>query len=95
MTDPVLSRHRAEILRLAHEHGATEVRVFGSRARGEGNEASDIDLLVELEVGRSLLDLIGLQHAIEDLTHLEVDALTPNGLSPYLRETILAEAIPL
>jgi predicted nucleotidyltransferase len=42
-----------------------------------------------------LLDLIGLQHAIEDLTHLEVEALTPNGLSPYLRDTILSEAVPL
>jgi hypothetical protein len=93
--DPVLSRHRSEILRLAREHGATEVRVFGSRARGEGEADSDIDLLVDLEVGRSLLDLIGFQHAIEDLTNLEVDALTPNGLSPYLRDTILSEARPL
>jgi predicted nucleotidyltransferase len=95
MTDPVLSRYRAEILRLAAEHGAKNVRVFGSRARGEGGSESDIDLLLDLEGGRSLLDLIGLEHAIEDLTHLEVDVVTTGGLSPYLRDRVLAKAVPL
>ena len=95
MTDPVFSRYRSEILRIAAEHGAKNVRVFGSRARGEGGGDSDIDLLLDLEAGRSLLDLIGLEHAIEDLTHLEVDAVTTGGLSPYLRDRVLAEAVPL
>ncbi len=95
MTDPVLSRYRSEILRIAAEHGAKNVRVFGSRARGEAGRDSDIDLLLELEAGRSLLDLIGFEHAIEDLTLLEVDAVTTGGLSRYLRDRVLAEAVPL
>lgn len=95
MNDPVLSRYRAEILRIAAEHGASHVRAFGSRARGEGRADSDIDLLLDLEAGRSLLDLIGLEHAIEDLTHLDVDVVTTGGLSPYLRDRVLAEAVPL
>lgn len=95
MRDPVLSHQRSEILRIAADHGAKNVRVFGSRARGEGRTESDIDLLIDLDDGRSLIDLIGLEHAIEDLTHLEVDAVTTRGLSPYLRDRILAEAIPL
>ncbi len=95
MNDPVLSRYRAEILQIAAEHGASHVRAFGSRAKGEGRADSDIDLLLDLEAGRSLLDLIGLEQAIEDLTHLEVDVVTTAGLSPYLRDRILAEAVPL
>lgn len=95
MTDPILSRYRDDILRIARMHGATQVRVFGSRARGEGRTGSDIDLLVELEDGRSLLDLIGLEQDVEDLTQRSVDALTPAGLSPYIRDQILAEARPL
>ena len=95
MKDPVLSRYRAEILRIAAEHGARHVRAFGSRARGEGEADSDIDLLLDLEAGRSLLDLIGLEQAIEDLTHLEVDVVTTGGLSPYLKDRVLAEAVPL
>ena len=95
MNDPVLSQYRTEILRLAAEHGASCVRAFGSRARGEGRVDSDIDLLLDLEAGRSLLDLIGLEQAIEDLTHLEVDVVTTGGLSPYLRDRVLAEAVPL
>ena len=66
--DPVLSRSSAEILRIATEHGARHVRAFGSRARGEGRADSHIDLLLDLEAGRSLLDLISLDQAIEDLT---------------------------
>ncbi|MFQ5528081.1 MAG: nucleotidyltransferase family protein [Thermoanaerobaculia bacterium] len=95
MKDPVLSRYRTEILGIAAEHGARDVRAFGSRARGEGGADSDIDLLLELDAGRSLLDLIGLEQAIEDLTHLEVDVVTTGGLSPYLRDRVLAEAVPL
>lgn len=95
MNDPVLSRFRGDILRIAAAHGARHVRVFGSRARGEGDAGSDIDLLLDLEAGRSLLDLIGLEQEIEDLTHLGVDAVTTGGLSPYLRDRVLAEAIPL
>jgi uncharacterized protein len=84
-----------EVLRVAHRHGATAVRVFGSWARGEQTERSDLDLLVDLEAGRSLLDLVAIKQELEDLLHCPVDVVTERSLSPVLRERILAEAIPL
>jgi uncharacterized protein len=71
------------------------VRVFGSLARGEGREDSDLDLLVTLGEGRSLLDLVGLKQDLEDLVHRPVDVVTERALSPYLRDRVLSEAIPL
>ena len=81
-----------EILRVARANGATAVRVFGSRARGEASDASDLDLLVQLEPKRSLLDLVGMKQALEDLLGIRVDVVTEQALSPYLRAGILAEA---
>ena len=95
MSDLILQRYRAEILNLALRHGARNVRVFGSRARGEAGESSDLDLLVTLGEGRSLLDLIGFKQDLEDLVHRPVDVVTEQALSPYLRERVLSEAIPL
>ena len=95
MRDRVLDEHRAEILRVASAHGASNVRVFGSRARGEGDERSDVDILVQLEGGRSLLDLVRLKRELEELTHCAVDVVTDNGLSPLLRNEILAQAVAL
>ncbi len=90
-----LKKHRAEILDLARRHGANNVRVFGSMARGEGEEDSDLDLLVSLAQGRSLLDLVGLKLDLEELVHRSVDVVTERALSPYLRERVLSDAIPL
>jgi putative addiction module component (TIGR02574 family) len=90
-----LQRYREEILEVASRHGAGNVRIFGSLARGEGSEASDLDLLVTLAEGRSLLDLVGLKQDLEDLVHRPVDVVTEGALSPYLRDRILAEAVPL
>ncbi|MCC5877988.1 MAG: nucleotidyltransferase family protein [Candidatus Sumerlaeia bacterium] len=84
-----------EILRIASSHGALKVRVFGSRARGEERSESDLDLLVEFEQGRTLLDAIGLEQELADLLGYPVQVLTPGGLSPHLREKILRTAIPL
>jgi len=95
MSNSLLQKHRAEILDLALRHGASNVRVFGSLARGEGNEDSDLDLLVTLEEGRSLLDLAGLKQDLEDLVHRPVDVVIERALSPYLRDRVLSEAIPL
>ena len=81
-----------EILRVARENGATSVRVFGSRARGDASATSDLDLLVRLEPTRSLLDLIGMKQALEDLLGIKVDVVTERALSPYLLKVILAEA---
>ena len=95
MSNSLLQKYRAEILALARRHGAKNVRVFGSLARGEGNEDSDLDLLVTLEEGRSLLDLVGLKQDLEDLVHRPVDVVTERALSPYLRDRVLSEVIPL
>jgi len=90
-----LNKHREAILRLAVKHGARNVRVFGSVARGTASEASDLDLLVEMEPGRSLLDLVALNQDLEDALGRPVDVVTEGGLSPYIRDKILAEAIAL
>lgn len=95
MSSAVLKKYRAEILNLAMRHGARNVRVFGSFARGEERQGSDLDLLVTLGEGRSLLDLVGLKQDLEDLVHRPVDVVTEKALSPYLRERVLSEAIPL
>lgn len=71
------------------------MRVFGSQARGEAGVGSDLDLLVTLAEGRSLLDLVGLKQDLEDLMHRSVDVVTEQALSPYLRDRILSQAVPL
>ena len=91
----LLKFRRAEILRLAQDHGAHNVRVFGSVARGEARPESDIDFLVEMDSGRSLLDLIELSQDLELLLQHKVDVLTDQGLSPHLEQRIHAEAVPL
>lgn len=85
---------RAEILRLAESHGARNIRVFGSVVRADNRDDSDVDLLVEFDKGKSLLDLIGLKLDLEDLLGAKVDVVTPNSLS-YIRNRVLAEALPL
>jgi len=91
----LLTCKRPEILRLAQEHGAHNVRIFGSVARGKAHADSDIDFLVEMDNGRSLLDLIELSQDLETLLQRKVDILTDQGLSPYLAQRIYAEAVPL
>jgi hypothetical protein len=93
--DRLLAEKREEILRLAASRGARNVRVFGSVARGEATEDSDIDLLVEVESGRSLLDVVGLWLDLQQLLDRKVDLLTDAGVNRHLRERIMAEARPL
>ncbi len=90
-----LRARRKEILGCATDHGARNVRVFGSTVRGEAGATSDVDLLVEMEPGRSLIDLVGLEQDLEELLGTRVEVLSDNGVSPYLRERIHAEAVPL
>jgi uncharacterized protein len=93
--DELLKEKREEILRIAAVHGARNVRIFGSVARGEADEASDIDLLVDMEPGRSLLDLAALFSELGDLLGRKVDVVTEKGLYWLLRRRILKEAKPL
>jgi predicted nucleotidyltransferase len=91
----VLRARRTEILELAARHGARNVRVFGSVARGDDKNGSDVDLLVDVDSGRTLLDVIGLEQDLEELLGRPVEVLTDGGLSPYLKDRILAEATAL
>ena len=93
--DELLKDRREDILRIAAQHGAHNVRVFGSVARGEARPDSDVDLLVELESGRSLLDLGGLLMDLQTLLGREVDVVTDKGLRDRIRARILQEARPL
>ncbi len=93
--DEVLKGQRAEILRIAAQHGAHNVRVFGSVVRGEATPDSDLDVLVDLEPGRSLLDHAGLLVALEQLLGRKVDVVTERGLRARARDRILKEAVPL
>jgi hypothetical protein len=87
--------HRDRILQLAALHGASNVRVFGSVARGDTTPASDLDLLVDLAPRRSLLDLIRLQREVSELLGASVDVVSSRGLRPAIRQRVLAEAVPL
>jgi predicted nucleotidyltransferase len=91
----LLQSKRQEIMQIAARHGATNVRVFGSVARGEARPDSDIDFLVNLEANRSLLDLARLLRELQTLLNRPVDVVTEAGLRPRLRPQVLREARPL
>ncbi len=86
---------REEILRIAASHGAHNVRIFGSVARGEAGPESDVDVLVDMEAGRSLFDLGGLLSDLQELLNQPVDVVTEKGLREHIRERVLREAVPL
>jgi predicted nucleotidyltransferase len=90
-----LRQYRETILSIARQHGAFNVRVFGSVARGDATPESDVDLLVKFEPHRSLLDQIKLQQALEDLLGCRVEVISEDGLYWLLRRRILKEAQPL
>ncbi len=91
----LVERRRKDIFRLAKRYGVTEMRVFGSAARGEDTPNSDIDFLVEMEPGRSLFDLGGLLVELENLLGCKVDVMTEKSLHWYIRDKVLREAKPL
>jgi uncharacterized protein len=91
----LLQEKREAILQLAAKHGARNVRVFGSVTRHEANEQSDIDFLVDMEPGRSLMDQGELLMDLRELLGREVDVVTEKGLYWLLRRRILKEARPL
>ncbi len=91
----LLTRKIEEILRIAANRGAYNVRIFGSVVRDEASPSGDVDFLVDLEPERSLLDLGGLVMDLQKLLGLEVDIVTEKGLHWYIRDRVLAEARPL
>ncbi|NOT00089.1 MAG: nucleotidyltransferase family protein [Phycisphaerales bacterium] len=91
----VLETMREQVLAIAREHGATRVRVFGSVARGDATEDSDVDLLVDLDRGRGLLDVCGITADLRELLGRRVDVVTEESLNWLLRRRILREARPL
>jgi uncharacterized protein len=93
--DTLRAERREEILRLAARHGAHNLRVFGSAARGEANESSDLDLLVAWEPGRSLLDHAGLVQDLQQFLGIKVHVGTEKSLHWYVRDRILREAMAL
>jgi uncharacterized protein len=90
--DVLLRTHRDKILAIAERHGASNVRVFGSVARGEARPDSDVDILVDLELGRSLFDHAQLQIDLEALLARKVDVVSARGLRSHLRDRVLQEA---
>jgi len=93
--EELLTIKRLDILDIASHYGAYNVRVFGSVARGDVKNDSDIDFLVDLQQGRSLFDLGGLLMDLQALLHQKVDVITPAGLRPRIRSRVMKEAIPL
>jgi len=91
----LLKTKREDILRLAALRGARNLRVFGSVARGEDDSTSDVDFLVDMEPGKSLLDLGGLLMDLQELLGCPVDIVTEQGLKTRLRNRVLQEAVPL
>ena len=91
----LIESHRAQLLSLARRRGVTSVRVFGSMARGEEREDSDVDLLLTLAPGVSALALGGLLLDAQELLGRRVDVVTESSLHPALRDRVLADAVAL
>ena len=90
-----LRNKRNDIIKVAANHGARNLRVFGSVARGENTPASDLDLLINLDPGRTLLDLIAVKQDLEDLLGCAVDVVTEDAVSPHIRDQVLKDAVSL
>lgn len=90
-----IQQHKKNILAIARQHGLVRLRIFGSVLRGEETPQSDIDLLVDLEPGRTMLDLGGALIKLQELLGRKVDIVTERGLHWYLKEKIMQEAVPL
>ncbi len=90
-----LRKHRAEVIKIAKEHGARNLKVFGSVVTGKEHEKSDIDLLATFDPGMTLMGIVRLQFALAELLGVEVDVVAEKSLRPFLRDRVLAEAIPL
>ena len=93
--DLIMSLNTELIKQIARRHGATNIRIFGSYLHGTQKDDSDIDLLIDLEPGRGLFDLVAMKRDLNKEVGQHVDVVTAGALSPYMREEILSEAKPL
>jgi predicted nucleotidyltransferase len=93
--DSTVKAKREEILRVAAQYGASNIRLFGSRARGDARSDSDADFLVDMPYGCSLLDLGRLLMDLQDILGCKVDVVEPEELHWYIRDKVLREAVPL
>jgi predicted nucleotidyltransferase len=91
--EKMIKEKRDDILSISRRHGARRVRLFGSYARKSNTETSDLDVLIEMEPGCSLPDIVAIKQDLEDLLGCKVDVVTESSLSPYMREDVLKEAI--
>jgi hypothetical protein len=91
----LIEKYKDAILKAALRHGARDVRIFGSVARGDEIEQSDVDVLVNMEPGRSLFDMGGLLMELEQILGCKVDLVTEKGLKPRIRDRVLREAVRL
>lgn len=95
ITREIVNRHRGAIIEIAKRYGAHDIRLFGSVARGEESESSDLDLIVRFEPGRSLFDHGGLIMDLRDLLGVKVDVISERGMRPRFRRHVMKEAVPL
>ena len=95
ITSTSLRDKRDKIIKIAALYGAHDVRIFGSVARGEAQQSSDLDVLIKLEAGRSLLDLVAIKQDLEDLLGCCVDVVTEDAVSPHIRDQVLKDAVSL
>lgn len=93
--DKLVEQEREQILQIANRYGAKRLRLFGSVPRGESTDKSDVDILVEFEPERSLLDHIALIQDLEELLGCKVDVVNEKALHWYIRDKVIKEARPL
>ena len=93
--DTLRREKKAEILRIAGTHGCRNIRVFGSVATGENRPDSDVDILVDLDSGRTIFDLAGFLGDLRDLLGTEVDVVESRSIHPYIRSRVLGESVEL
>lgn len=94
-TGRLLAAHRDEVLDVLHKHGVTNARVFGSVARGDDRDGSDVDLLVDLAPGTTLFDLAGIQIELEEILGVDVDLVSSAGVKERLRGRVERDLITL
>jgi len=90
-----VAAHRGELREVLRRHGVTNPEIFGSAARGDDHEGSDVDILVDFPPGTSIIDIIGIQHELEDLLGVHVDLVPRNGLKERVRVRAAKDLIAL